>query len=144
MDNRYKILVSDPLSQEGIQILEKNASVDVKANLSEEELLNMIGDYHALVVRSSTQVTASLIEKADNLQVIGRAGVGVDNIDVDKATERGIMVINAPEGNTISAAEHSIAMLAALARNIHNANYSVKQKEWKRKQFTGVELNRKT
>jgi len=139
-----KVLVSDTVSPEGLKILEEKARVDVKTGLNEVQLREIIGDYHALIVRSSSRVTASLLENASNLQVIGRAGVGVDNIDVDKATEKGIMVINAPEGNTISAAEHSVAMLASLARNIPNANYSVKQKQWERKKFTGVELNRKT
>ena len=139
-----KVLVTDPVSKEGLKILEKSAEVEVATNKSEEELQEIIGDYHALVVRSSTQVTGELLEHAHNLQVVGRAGVGVDNIDVDKATEKGIIVINAPEGNTISAAEHSLAMLASLSRNIPEAHHSVKKKHWERKKFMGVELNRKT
>ncbi len=139
-----KILVSDPLSSEGLQKLEEDAWVDVRTDQSEEELEKIIGDYDALFVRSGTKVTSSLIEKGEKLQVIGRAGVGVDNIDVDKATEKGIMVINAPEGNTISTAEHTIAMMAALSRNIPAASNSVKQGNWDRKKYTGVELNRKT
>jgi len=138
-----KILVTDPLSQEGLQVLQKKAHVDVCTGRDESSLKEIIGDYDALIVRSGTRVTASLIEKGVNLQVIGRAGVGVDNIDVEKATEKGIMVINAPEGNTISAAEHTLAMLFSLARNIPGADNSVKQKKWERKRFTGVELNQK-
>ncbi len=139
-----KILVSDPLSKEGLELLQEEASVDIVTDLDENALEEIIGDYHALIVRSGTDVTEALIEKGINLQVIGRAGVGVDNIDVEKATEKGIMVINSPDGNTISAAEHTIAMLATLARNIPAGNNSVKQGEWERKRFTGVELNTKT
>ncbi len=137
------ILVSDPLSKEGLELLKEEATVDVVTDLDENALEEIIGNYHALIVRSGTEVTGSLIEKGDNLQVIGRAGVGVDNIDVEKATEKGIMVINSPDGNTISAAEHTVAMLASLARNIPAANYSVKEGKWDRKSFTGVELNNK-
>jgi len=138
-----KILVSDPLSREGLDLLEEKAEVDVKTGKNEEELLDIIGDYDALFVRSGTRVTAPIIEKGENLQVIGRAGVGVDNIDVEKATEQGIMVINAPEGNTVSTAEHTVAMMCSLARNIPAAHQSSKEKKWERKKFTGVELNRK-
>ncbi len=138
-----KILVSDPLSPEGLQKLEEGAWVDVRTDQNEEELEKIIGDYDALFVRSGTKVTASLIEKGEKLQVIGRAGVGVDNIDVDKATEKGIMVINAPEGNTTSTAEHTIAMMASLARNIPPADSSMREKKWERKKYTGVELNGK-
>lgn len=138
-----KILVSDNISREGVDILRQRADVDVRTDLDPEQLLQVIDQYDALVVRSSTRVTAPVIQAGKRLKVIGRAGVGVDNIDVEKATEAGIMVINAPGGNTISAAEHSIALLTALARNIPEANASVKKGEWKREQFTGVELNQK-
>ncbi|HHX76884.1 MAG TPA: phosphoglycerate dehydrogenase, partial [Firmicutes bacterium] len=138
-----KILVSDPLSPEGIKILKEDFTVEEKPGLSAQEIISIIGEYEGLVVRSGTKVTAEIIEAAVNLKVIGRAGVGVDNIDVDKATEKGIIVLNAPEGNTISAAEHSIAMMLALARNIPAATCSLKNKEWKRSKFMGVELYNK-
>ncbi len=139
-----KVLVSDPLAIEGLEILKKSAQVTEKKFASQEDLIKEIGEYDALVVRSGTQVTAEVIEAGKNLKVVGRAGVGVDNIDVSKATDKGIMVINAPEGNTISAAEHTIAMLTAVARNISEANASVKKGEWRRSSFMGVELYRKT
>ena len=103
-----------------------------------------IGEYDALVVRSGTKVTADVIYAASRLKVVGRAGVGVDNIDVEAATEKGILVVNAPEANTISAAEHTIALLLALARKIPSANASLKAGKWERKKHMGVELNGKT
>jgi len=139
-----KVLVSDSLSGEGLDYLKENAEVDFKPDISPEELLEQIGKYDALVVRSRTKVKAEVIEAGKKLKVIGRAGVGVDNIDVDKATEKGIIVVNAPHGNTISAAEHAIALLTSLARNIPVANSSVKRGEWKRSEHIGVELNNKT
>ncbi len=138
-----KILVSDSLSPEGLDLLRAQAEVDYKPDLKPDELVKQIGSYDALVVRSRTKVTSEVIEAADNLKVIGRAGVGVDNIDVEKATEKGIVVVNAPHGNTISAAEHTIALLTSLARNIAVANNSVKRGEWKRSELVGVELNHK-
>lgn len=138
-----KILVSDPLSEEGVAILQAEAAVEVRTGLESEQLQKIIGDFDALVVRSATEVTASLIEAGRNLKVIARAGVGVDNIDVEKATEKGIMVINSPEANTISTAEHTIALLTALARNIPAANNAVKRGEWRRDRFLGVELTGK-
>lgn len=141
---RYKVLVSDPISEEGIRLLREVAEVDVCTDLSPEELVSIIREYDALLVRSGTQVTAEVIEAGYNLKVIGRAGVGVDNIDVDKATEQGILVINAPEGNTISAAEHTMALMLALARNITSASASLKGGRWERNKFMGVELYKKT
>lgn len=138
-----RILVSDSLSSKGLAYLEKGAVVDQITGLSESELIAIIGDYDALVVRSATKVTAPVIDAGKKLKVIGRAGVGVDNIDVDRATERGVIVINAPEGNTISAAEHTIAMLTALARNIPTAHRSLTSGQWERNRFMGVELNQK-
>jgi len=138
-----KVLVTDPLSEVGIKRLKKEATVDVATNLSESELVKRIKDYDALMVRSGTQVTRKVINAATKLKVIGRAGVGVDNIDVDAATEKGIIVINAPEGNTISAAEHTIAMMLALSRNIPQANISLKSGKWDRGKFTGVEVHNK-
>jgi len=139
-----KVLVSDSLSEKGIEILEKGAEVDVRTGMSPEELKACIGEYDALVVRSQTQVTENVIKAAENLKIIGRAGVGVDNIDVEAATQRGIIVINAPEGNMISAAEHTIAMMMAISRNIPQANQSMRAGKWDRKLFMGVEVRGKT
>ncbi|EEG79013.1 phosphoglycerate dehydrogenase [Dethiobacter alkaliphilus] len=139
-----KVLVSDQISDLGVAKLRESVAVDVKTDLTPEELEQVIGEYDALVVRSSTKVTRKVLENAGRLKVVGRAGVGVDNIDVEAATERGVIVINAPEGNTISAAEHAIAMMTSLARNIPNASASMKAGEWKRSKFMGVELYNKT
>lgn len=139
-----KVLVSDPLSNEGLEILKEHFTVDVITGLSEDELSKIIKDYDALVIRSGTTVTQKIIEAADKLKVIGRAGVGVDNVDVDAATKKGIIVTNSPEGNMISAAEHTIAMMMAMSRNIPQANASLKKKEWKRNKFMGVEVKGKT
>jgi len=139
-----KVLVSDSLSDKGIEILKKEVDVDIKTGMSPDELKSCIGEYDALVVRSQTQVTADVIEAAKKLKIIGRAGVGVDNIDVEAATQHGIIVINAPEGNMISAAEHTIAMMMSLSRNIPQANQSLKSGKWDRKTFTGVEVRGKT
>ncbi|MHC1631192.1 MAG: phosphoglycerate dehydrogenase [Methanotrichaceae archaeon] len=139
-----KVLVSDPLSKEGIKKLKTEAEVDVMTGLSPEELIKRIKDYDALAIRSGTKVTAEVIDAADNLKVIGRAGVGVDNIDIDAATKKGIIVVNTPGGNTISAAEHTIAMMLSLSRNIPKANASLKNGEWNRKMYTGVEVYNKT
>ncbi|MGO8672320.1 MAG: phosphoglycerate dehydrogenase [Capsulimonadaceae bacterium] len=135
-----KVLVSDPIAQEGIAILQKSADVDVKIGLTKDELISIIGDYDALAVRSETKVTADVIAKADKLKIIGRAGVGVDNIDVEAATRRGILVVNSPEGNTIAAAELTVAMLLALARNIPQADASLRGGEWKRSKYMGSEI----
>ncbi|NLM45193.1 MAG: phosphoglycerate dehydrogenase, partial [Firmicutes bacterium] len=139
-----KVLVSDQISELGINKLREKAVVDVKTDLTPQELIEVIPDYDALVVRSSTKVTREVLAAGKKLKVVGRAGVGIDNIDVDAATELGIIVLNAPEGNTISAAEHAIAMMTSLARNIPAANSSVKAGEWKRGKFMGVELYHKT
>jgi len=139
-----KVLVSDSLSNEGLEILKEHFTVDVSTGLSEEELVKKIKDYDALVIRSGTHVTQKIIEAADNLKIIGRAGVGIDNVDVDAATKKGIIVANSPEGNMISAAEHTIAMMMAMSRNIPQANASLKAREWKRSKFTGVEVKGKT
>ena len=139
-----KILVADPLAQEGIDLLRQHAVVDVKTKLKPEELKAIIADYDGLVVRSQTRVTADIIDAADRLVVIGRAGVGVDNIDTQAATRRGIIVVNAPTGNTISAAEHAVALMLALARNIPQANASLKSGQWKRNDFMGSEVRGKT
>ena len=120
-----KILVSDPLAEDGLQILRSEHEVDVRTGLAPQELADIIGEYDALAIRSGTKVTAEIIEAADRLKIIGRAGVGVDNIDIAAATRKGIIVANTPEGNTISAAEHTIAMMFAMTRNIPQANASM-------------------
>ena len=139
-----KVLVSDSIDKAGIDILSQVANVDVKLNLKPEELQQIIGEYDALMIRSGTRVTQEVIEAATNLKIIGRAGVGVDNVDVPAATRRGIVVVNSPEGNTIAAAEHALAMMMALSRNIADANASVKSGEWNRKTFVGTEVYKKT
>jgi D-3-phosphoglycerate dehydrogenase len=139
-----KVLVAEPVSEEGIDIIRRHAEVDVKPELKPEELVSIIGDYEALIVRSQTRVTAEVIAAGKKLQVIGRAGVGVDNVDVEEATRRGIVVVNAPTGNTISAAEHAIALILALARHIPQASALLKSGVWKRSAFMGTEVRNKT
>ncbi|RJQ37674.1 MAG: phosphoglycerate dehydrogenase [Dehalococcoidia bacterium] len=139
-----KVLVTDSISSEGIDILRQAAEVDVKLGIKTDELINIIGDYQGLVVRSQTQVTAPVIAAGKNLIVIGRAGAGVDNIDVEAATKHGILVVNAPGGNTISAAEHTIALMLALARHIPQASASLKGGKWRRNDFMGIEVRDKT
>ncbi len=138
-----KVLVADSVDEEGIAILSSYAEVDIRTGLKPEELISIIGDYEALVVRSQTQVTATVIASGKKLQIIGRAGVGVDNIDVEEATRHGIVVVNAPTGNTVSAAEHTIGLMLALARHIPQANAVLKSGMWKRSEFTGVEVRNK-
>jgi D-3-phosphoglycerate dehydrogenase len=139
-----KVLVSDPIDQVGINILSQVATVDVKTNLSPEQLVELIGEYDALMIRSGTQVTAAVIEAGKKLKIIGRAGVGVDNVDVPMATRKGIVVVNSPEGNTIAAAEHALAMMMSMSRYIPAADASMKEGKWNRKAFTGVEVYKKT
>lgn len=142
----YNVLISDPLSEDGIYPLRQAEGFNIVMDTdnSPEQLLDKINQYDALVVRSQTQVTRELIEHAENLKIIARAGVGVDNIDLDAATEHGIIVVNAPDGNTNSAAEHTMAMLMALARKIPQAFNSLKNQKWDRKSFIGVEVKNKT
>jgi len=141
-----KILVSDPISEIGLKKLMEDPDIilDVKTDLTKEQLIEIIGEYDGLLVRSQTKVTAEVLEAATQLKVIGRAGVGVDNIDIKASTERGVVVINAPDGNTISTAEHSFAMLMSMARWIPQAHQDLKQGVWNRKKYVGVELNHKT
>lgn len=138
-----RILVADPIAEEGIAILRGVADVDVITKQAPDELLRRIPDYDALVVRSETKVTAPVIEAGTRLRAIGRAGVGVDNIDVEAATRKGITVVNAPTGNTIAATEHTIALLLALARNVPQAHLALKAGRWDRAKFTGVEVRNK-
>jgi len=141
-----KILVSDPLSEEGLKILKeaKEFQVDVRLELKPDVLKEIIKDYDALIVRSATKVNKDIIAAAGKLKVIGRAGVGLDNVDLEAATQKGIIVMNTPGGNTISTAEHTLSMILALSRNIPQANASTKKGEWKRSKFMGVELYNKT
>ena len=141
-----KILVSDNLSKLGVEILQKEAGIEVDVNtgLAKEELIKIIPQYDGLIVRSATKVTADVIAAATNLKVVGRAGVGVDNIDLDAAGKKGIIVMNAPDGNMITTAEHAMAMMLSMSRNIPQANASVKDKKWTPKVFMGVELYSKT
>ena len=139
-----KVLVSDPIDQVGIDILSQVATVDVKTSLKPDELKAIIGEYDALMIRSGTRVTQEIIEAGTKLKIIGRAGVGVDNVDVPAATRKGIVVVNSPEGNTIAAAEHALAMMLSLSRHIPDANASVKRGEWDRKSFVGSEVYKKT
>lgn len=136
--------MADPIAEDGVSYLRRGAEVDVRTGLAAPELTAAIGEYDALVVRSETKVTASVLEAAGRLQVVARAGVGVDNIDVEAATKRGVLVVNAPLGNTVAAAEHAMALMLALARRIPQADASMRRGEWKRSRFMGTELNHKT
>lgn len=141
-----KILVSDSLAKEGLKILEDNGANEVvyKPEIKPEELLAEIGQYEALVIRSKTQVTADVLRAAKKLKIVGRAGVGVDNVDIPVATECGIMVANAPEGNTMSTCEHSISLLMSLVRNVPAGDATMKAGKWEKKKLEGVELYGKT
>jgi D-3-phosphoglycerate dehydrogenase len=141
------ILICDPVSPKGIALLQQRPEFKVSVltrKHSEEELLPLVGEMNALVVRSETKITRRVIEAAPKLKVVGRAGVGVDNVDVEAATQKGIVVMNTPGGNTISTAELTFSMLMSLARKIPQANQSMKAGEWNRKSYQGVELNEKT
>ncbi len=142
----YKILVSDKLAEEGLKILknESDFDVDYKPGLSKEELMNIIGNYDAIIIRSATKLPKEVLKKADKLKVIGRAGIGVDNVDIDAATEKGIVVMNTPQGNTITTAEHTIALMMSLTRNIPQATASMKAGKWEKSKFIGTELFNKT
>ncbi len=137
-----KVLISDNLGSDGIDILNKEEGIelDIKTGLHPEELKEIIGQYDGLIIRSATKVTEDLIEKATNLKVVGRAGIGLDNVDIAAATRKGIAVMNTPGGNTITTAEHAIAMIMALTRNIPQATSSMKQKLWEKKKFQGREV----
>ncbi len=141
----YHVLISDPLAEAGLNLLrEAGLYVDVRTGLTPDELIAIIPDYDALIIRSGTKVTAEVIRAAANLKVIARAGVGVDNIDIEAATEAGIIVANAPTGNVAAAAEHAIALMFALARNVAEAHRSMRAGRWNRKAFMGVEIRNKT
>ena len=135
-----KILVAAPIGAEGVDLLKTHAEVDVKTGLTPPELLAIIADYEGLVVRSETKVTKEIIDAAKKLQGVGRAGIGVDNIDLEAATAAGIAVVNAPTGNTVAAAEHTMALMLALSRNVPFAHQSLKAGEWQRSAFLGEEV----
>ena len=144
--SRPKVLVADPVSQSGVDELSSGGALEVvvQTGLPEAEIIKIIPEFSAIVVRSQTKVTAAVLEAATNLKVVGRAGVGVDNVDVDAATRRGVIVMNTPGGNTISTAEHAFSLLVSIARNIPQADASMKAGRWDRKKYEGVELYNKT
>jgi len=144
MENTMRVLVAEKIAARGIEILQEKFDVDIELSLTHEELVEKIVDYDALIVRSATQATRDVIEAGKNLKVIGRAGVGVDNVDVTAATERGIIVCNAPTSNIVSAAEQTMALMLACARKTPQANASMKAGKWERSKFTGTELFEKT
>ncbi|HJU28063.1 MAG TPA: phosphoglycerate dehydrogenase, partial [Candidatus Binataceae bacterium] len=146
MADDFRVLLSDSLAMQGIEILKRNPriAVDLKPGLKPAELAGIIGGYHALVIRSSTTVTREIIDRADALKVIGRAGVGVDNVDLEAATRRGIVVMNSPQGNSVTTAEHTLSMMMALARHIPAANAALRAGKWERGRFIGVEVCNKT
>lgn len=141
-----KVLVSDKLGEEGIQIFQKEEGieVDVKTGLPPEELKKIIGRYDALVIRSATKVTADLLTAAANLKVVGRAGIGLDNVDIPAATKKGVAVMNTPGGNVVTTAEHTIALMMALTRNIPQGTATIKQGLWEKKKLEGREIFNKT
>ena len=139
-----KVLVTEPLSEAGLELLRRDFEVDVRPELASADLPDAIGAYDGLVIRSQTKVTAEVVDRADTLKVIGRAGIGLDNVDVEAATRRGILVVNAPQSNIAAAAEHTLALMLAQARNIPQAHAAVKAGRWERERFQGVELHGKT
>jgi D-3-phosphoglycerate dehydrogenase / 2-oxoglutarate reductase len=141
---RLKVLVKEKIGESGVDLLRAHFDVELGLDWSDEELAERIGAYHGIVIRSATQMTADLIQRATKLRVIGRAGVGVDNVDVDAATRRGIVVANAPQSNVVTAAEHTMALLLALARNVPQAHSSLVSGKWERSKFSGIELYEKT
>ena len=140
----FKVFVSNDVSEKGVALLREHFDVDVMPNMPVPELCKIIGEYDALVRRSQIQVTKELIDAATNLKVIGRAGVGVDNIDIPAATARGIVVLNTPEGNTMAATEHTVAMLMAMTRHIPQAHQSMQEGRWDRKSFDGIQVQNRT
>ncbi len=140
-----KILITDKLAKEGIDLIKATEGIEpvVKTGISEDELAQIIGDYDGLIIRSDTKVTPKVLAKPGKFKAVARAGVGVDNIDVKEATRKGILVMNTPGGNTLSAAEHTMALLLAMSRNVVQACNSLKSGAWDRKKYTGNQLNNK-
>ena len=139
-----KVLIADAINEKGIENLKEVADVVVDTEITPEELADTIHEYNGIIVRSRTKLTADIIKKADNLQIIARAGVGVDNIDLDAATEKGVMVVNSPESTSVTVAEHTMGLILSMARKISIADKSVKEGKWEKKKFMGVELRNKT
>src|SRR6201989_653170 len=140
-----KVLISDDLSPRAVEIFkERGVDVDMKVGLKPDQLKEIIGDYDGLAIRSATKVTKEILEAAHALKVVGRAGIGVDNVDIPAATARGVVVMNTPFGNSITTAEHAIAMMFALARDIPQANTSTHAGKWEKSRFMGVEVTGKT
>ena len=139
-----KVLVTEKIAERGVELLREEFEVDVVLGLGHEELVEKIGDYDGLIIRSATKVTAEILGRAGSLKAIGRAGIGVDNIDVEAATKHGVLVANAPESNTVAAAEHTLALMLAAARRIPAADNSLRNGEWNRSAFKGVEVAEKT
>jgi D-3-phosphoglycerate dehydrogenase / 2-oxoglutarate reductase len=142
--NSYKVLVKEKIADAGVELLQEHFAVDVLTDMSDDDLRDAIAGYEGIVIRSGTKLTSELIERAERLKVIGRAGIGVDNVDVPAATKRGIIVANAPESNVVAAAEHTMAMLLAQVRNIPRAHASLSGGKWERSKFGGVEIYEKT
>jgi len=141
-----KVLISDKLGEEGVKILqnEEGIDVDVKTGLAPEELKKIIGQYDGLIIRSATKVTADLLEAATNLKVVGRAGIGLDNVDIPAATKKGVAVMNTPGGNVVTTAEHTLSLMMALTRNIPQGTATIKQGVWEKKKLEGREIFGKT
>ncbi len=137
-----KVLISDKLSPQAAEIFRSHGvDVDVKVGMDKEELLAVIGEYDGLAIRSATKVTADVLEAAHNLKVVGRAGIGVDNVDIPAASQKGVVVMNTPFGNSTTTAEHAMAMMMALARQIPQANASTHEGKWEKSRFMGVEID---
>ena len=145
-EQQTRILITDPLAPQGMEVFERapGFTVDLKVGIKPPEIKKIIKDYHGWVLRSGTKVTEDIIETADNLKVIGRAGIGVENIDVAAASKKGIVVMNTPGGNNVTTGEHTVALMMALARHIPQAAASLKSGKWERNKFVGVELCNKT
>jgi D-3-phosphoglycerate dehydrogenase len=146
MSAKYKVLIPDDLSAAGLELLKADPQIEINLakKMSRADLLAQVGDYDALIVRSDTKVDREVLERGAKLRVVGRAGIGVDTIDVDEATRRGVIVMNTPQANTTATCEHTIAMMLALARNVPQADASMHKLEWQRSKFTGVQLSGKT
>jgi D-3-phosphoglycerate dehydrogenase len=144
MPSKMRVLITEPLSEAGVARLREHVDVDVREGMSSDELADSIAPYDAIVIRSATQVDARVLERADNLKVVGRAGIGLDNVDVAAATRSGILVVNAPQSNVLSAAEHTMALLLAQARNVPQAHDALVGGAWERERWQGVELHGKT
>lgn len=142
--SRPKVLIPEKVSPDGLRLLQASLDVHERQKLNPDELENIIGEYEALIVRSETKVTSSLLAAGKKLRVVARAGVGVDNVDLDAATKLGIIVVNSPQGNINAAAEHTIALLMAVARNVGAASLSIKNGKWERSRLVGVEVKGRT